>query len=155
MSIFASPIKAPRPKTKNIIPISLFLAGFFALLAVMQLFQYEDFPTRLAEIGAPLSFAPLLAAVIVIFEVLALPWALRLSLSPTFRILSMASGWLVAVALLLIAIVENFTASAKLDAVFGATLPLPVGAWSICAALALCVLVGWTSWGLWPFRSKK
>lgn len=155
MSIFASATKASPPSTRNIIPVSLLLAALLTLLATLQLFHFEDFPSRLAEVGIPQSTTLLLAVFIVTGEVLALPFVLRLNLSPAFRIVSMVCGWLVGIKLLFVAILENINTPAKLDAVFGATFPLPIGTWSICAALALCVLIAWTSWGLFPLRSKN
>lgn len=155
MSIFVSATKAPHFKTKNIQAISLFLAAILAIMALLQLFTFEQYPERLISVGILPSMAPLLATFIVVAEVLALPFVLRLRLSPAFRVVSMVAGWLVGLKLLALAIIENFIAAGGNDAVFGATLSLPVGGWTICMALALCVLVGWTSWGMWPFSSRK
>lgn len=155
MSIFVSATNAPRVKTKNIRSVSILLAGILTILAVSQLFSFEDFPTRLVNIGIAPLYAPILATFIVITEVLALPFVLGMRLSFAFRVVSMACGWLAAAKLLAIAVLENILAPSGEDAVFGATLPLPVGLWSSCAAFALCVLVAWTSWGMWPLKAKK
>ena len=155
MSMFVSSTAAPRLKTKNVQAISLFLAGALVVIALLQLFSFEEYPDRLVSIGIMPAMAPLLATFIVVAEVLALPFALRMRLSPAFRIVSMVAGWLVSLKLLAIAIVENFSATGGSDAVFGATFSLPIGTWAICMALALCVLTAWTSWGMWPLTSKK
>ena len=155
MSMFAVSTKAPKPKTANIKAISLFFAGGLLLLALLQLFSFEEFPERLIAVGITPWAAPLLATFFVVFEVLALPFALSMRLSPAFRVVSMVAGWLVAVNLLTLAIVENLISPAGNDAVLGATLTLPIGMWAICMTLALCVVAGWTSWGMWPFPSRK
>lgn len=155
MSIFVSVTAAPHFKTKNIQAVSLFLAGTLAVIVLMQLFTFEQYPERLVRIGILPNLAPILATFIVVAEVLALPFVLRMRLSPAFRIVSMVVGWLVVVKLLSLAIIENFTAQGGDDAVFGATFSLPIGGWVVCVTLALGVLVGWTSWGMWPFASKK
>lgn len=155
MSIFVSSTVPPRLKTKNIQSISILYASALVLLALLQLFHFEEFPGRLEDTGIASGFAPLLATFIVVAEVLALPFALRVHLSPAFRIVSMMVGWLVCVKLLAVAIIENVTSPGGYDAVFGTTLPFPIGGWAICATLALCVLAGWTAWGMWPFKVKK
>ena len=155
MSIFVSTTSAPRPKTKNIRSVSILLTGVFTIVAVSQLFSFEDFPARLAGIGIVSMCAPILATFIVVTEVLALPFVLGMPLSFAFRILSMVCGWLAAAMLLTVAVVENIVAPSGEDAVFGAVLPLPVGLWSICAAFAFCVLVAWVSWGMWPLKAKE
>lgn len=155
MSMFVVPTKAPKPKTANIKGISLFYAGALTLLALLQLFHFEKFPERLATIGILPEVAPLLATFLVVFEVLALPFALSVRLSPAFRVVSMVAGWVVALKLLALAILENVTTPMGDDAVFGTTFTLPIGVWTICAALVLCVLAAWASWGVWPFSSRK
>lgn len=155
MSIFAVSTKAPKPKTANIKAISLFFAGGLILLAFLQLFSFEEFPERLIAVGIIPWMAPFLATFLVVLEVLALPFALSMRLSPAFRVVSMVAGWLVVIKLLALAIVENLVSPLGNDAVLGATFTLPIGMWVICMALALCVVAGWTSWGMWPFSSRK
>lgn len=155
MSLFVSPTSPPKVKTKNIQSVSILYALTLVLLALLQLFHFEEFPARLEAVGISPGLTPLLATFIVTAEVLALPFALRMYLSPAFRIVSMVAGWLVCIKLLGVAVVENIVSLGGYDAVFGATLPLPVGGWTICAMLALCVLAGWTAWGMWPFKIKK
>lgn len=155
MSILVSSTPPPKPKTKDIRPISLLFAGILVVVALGQLFSFEAFPARLESVGISVAMAPLLATVIVVAEVLALPFALGLHLSPAFRVVSMVCGWIVGVKLLTLAIMENITTPDGYDATLGATLDVPVGWWSICLALAVCVLAGWTSWGLWPLPHKK
>lgn len=155
MSLFVQSTPAPRARAQNILSVRLLLAGSLAAIALLQLFTFEEFPARLADVGIAMEIAPLLATLLVVIEVLALPFVLRMQLSPAFRVLSMGLGWLASLMLVWVAVLENITSPNGLDAVFGATLSLPVGGWTICAALALCVLSAWTSWAMWPLQSKK
>lgn len=155
MSIFVSSTPPPRAKTTNIHSIRLFFAGILTLIVLLQLFTFEEFAQRLNLAGISTELASILAVSLVVTEVFSLPFILRMQLSYAFRVVSMIAGWAAVLTLLGIAIVENIQAPAGLDAMFGATIPLPVGMWTICLALALCVLAGWTSWGMWPFPAKK
>lgn len=154
MSSFVLPTDSPKPKSKNVQSISLLFAGALVALALAQLFSFEDFPAQLIGAGISPYAAPLLATIIVCTEVLALPFALRMRLSPAFRVLSMIAGWVAIGLLLKVAVIETIAGRSGVDAVFGATLTLPTGIWTICAVLALAVLAGWTSWGMWPLRKK-
>lgn len=81
-------------------------AGLLTILALAQLFTFEDFIEILpAAVGAPNSqYAGLLAPLIVVCEVFALPYLLRMSVSPAFRGVSMVFGWLVPLFWLIVAI---------------------------------------------------
>jgi len=145
------------PKTKNAGVISLLYATIIIILLVAQLFTFEDFPALLAALGLPGGemCGHITAVVLVIFELLALPFLLRMYLSPAFRIVSMIAGWLTAGTLLFLTIWESGGHTSN-SILLGATVPLPTGAWNICMSLALCVLATWASWGLWPFgRTRK
>ena len=155
MSLFVSATPPPRAKTANIQVITVLLAGLLASTALLQLFKFEEFPERLIAVGIDQGLAPLLATFLVVTQVFALPFILRMQLSPAFRTVSMVFGWLASLKLLGVAVLENIYLPGGLDAVFGATLPIPIGIWTISATLALCVLVAWVSWGMWPFPNKK
>jgi hypothetical protein len=133
------------------------LAACFIMLAVAQLYKYEEFPDVLAGLGLPggVVWAPLYAALIVIGEVLAVPFLLRMRLSPAMRIVSMASGWLVIGLWLIIAITGNLSGYAGNSGVLGATLPVVLGWWTVFVFAALGVLAGWSAWGMWPCRQPR
>src|SRR5688500_3072985 len=99
MSFFAKATPPPRPKTKNVMGVSYLAAGFVAVMAVTQLFTFENFPALITGLWLPGGevAAKILAAVIVSLEVLALPFLLSMRLSQLFRMVSMVFGWLVAV----------------------------------------------------------
>jgi len=158
MSFFVSATPPPKAKTNRIQALSLTLAVVFIGMAVAQLFTYEKFPDTIAGLWLPggAAFAHLLAALIVIFEVLALPYLLFMRLSPLMRAVSMVAGWLVIGAWLAITVWENLTTNAVGNSgLLGETVSLPVGWWSMLFVLALGILVVWVNWGMWPFTPSK
>lgn len=158
MSFFAKVTPPPQPKTKNIISISYLAVGVIAVMVLSQLFMFESFPALISSLWLPGGevAAKLLAAVIVIFEVLALPFLLSMHLSRGFRIVSMVMGWSVVLIWLTLSTWENLMAGTiSASGLFGATIPLPVGWWNVLFSLALGVLVAWASWGMWPIERKK
>ena len=160
MSFFAKAMPPSNPKTKNIVAISYLAAGFVVTMAVAQLFTFENFPALITSLWLPGGevMAKSLAAIIVTIEVLALPFLLSMTLSPLFRVVSMGLGWLTVLIWVILSLWENLMrGSISSSGIFGATIPLPVGWWSVLFSLALGILVAWASWGMWPFplRAKK
>jgi len=158
MSFFVHATEAVRPKTKSIEVASLVLAAFLILMAVGQLFTYEKF----AEVIKGLGFtsndvtASLVAALLVVFEVAAVPFLLRMRLSPLARFLSMLSGWMVLVFWISLSLWLNFTLSMASNAgVLGDTIKLPAGIWMVTFFIALIALDGCASYGMWPVTRKS
>jgi len=155
MSFFSKAIPAPVPKTRNAWLAGLLLAGFFVVMAVGQLFTFEDFPGVLAAFHLPgETLAVIYAGVIVALEVLALPFLLGLSLSRAMRVVSMVCGWLAITFWLVVSIFGNI-ANVGNSGLLGATVTLPTGWWSVCFCVALGILAAWAAWGSWPFTHKK
>jgi hypothetical protein len=158
MSIFVTPTAAPAPKTDNIRTVSIVLAVLFTGMAVAQLFTYETFPSVLTALWLPggSSFAHIMAALVVIFEIFALPFLLFMRLSPAMRVLSMVSGWLVVAVWLTLSVWENVMVEIAGNSwLLGDTIHLPVGWWSVLWGIAVGMLVGWASWGMWPLKKHK
>lgn len=144
---------APAPKTDNIRGVSLLLAAIILLMAVAQLFSYEKFPDLIGSFWLPGGdfTAKLLAAVIVIVDVFALPFLLRMRLSPLMRVVSMVCGWLVVAIWFALSLWVNLATTGATNAgLLGATVSLPVGWWMVSLLAGVGVLTGWTSWGMWP-----
>lgn len=100
--------------------------------------------------------AKLLAALVVTAEVFAVPFLLCMRLSPLMRVCSMVLGWLSIAWWLYVLVWENVTVTALgSNGLFGATLTLPLGWWSVCFMLGVGVLAGWASWGLWPLPIRR
>jgi hypothetical protein len=158
MSFFVQPTDAPTPKTVNIRIVSLLLASIFMVMVVAQLFTFEDYSDVVADItGIPIAPATIVSAMIVVFEVAALPFLFSMRLSALGRIVSMLSGWLTAIGWFLIALYANVTiGSVSNSGMLGATVPLPSGWWMTFFFTGVIVLAVWSSWGMWPLtRSLK
>src|SRR5690606_29389792 len=95
---FVKAVPAQQPRTKESSQIALLYAVILVIFAVGQLFTFDKFielvPSFQLPLGEVLQFA--VAPLLVMAEVLALPFLLRMTLSPAFRWLSMVCGWLVA-----------------------------------------------------------
>jgi hypothetical protein len=153
MSFFAQPSAPPKPKTANVRLVCLLLAAMLVVLAVAQLFTFEQFAEVFIAMALPGSdvLAPVYGAVIVTLEVFALPFLLAMRLSTAMRIFSMVVGWLaIAVWLFLSVWGASMGEIAANSGLLGATVVLPVGWWSVSFSIALGVLAAWAAWGMWP-----
>lgn len=158
MNFFVTASPAPAPKTKNVRIISLALAGILVGMVVAQLFTFEKFPDVIKEFWLPggTDIALLLAASIVVLEVAAIPFLLSLYLSPLLRVVSMIAGWLVIALWVVLLVWQNLQPSSIANnGILGATLPLPVGWWSVMLWLAIGLLAAWSAWGMWPFNQNS
>ena len=150
---FAQTTPPRQAKTNYARYVALVYAGMLVGMAVAQLFEYEDFVPLLQSFGLAggESAAMVCAGVIVIAEVFALPFLLRMYVSPLMRVLSMVLGWLVAAIWTYILVVLTFSVNAVTDTgMLGTAVTVPSGWWNLGYAVVLIVLAGWSSWGLWP-----
>jgi len=155
MSIFVKAVPAPKPRTRETVQISLLYAGILVVFAVTQLFTFDKFAEFMLSIHLPLSdpLAYAVAPVLVAAEVFALPFLLRMTLSPAFRWLSMLCGWFVAVLWLFITIwIVTMSPSSPTVGFLGTLVDLIPGWWAVCIPFALGIMAAWSSWGLWPGR---
>ena len=153
MSFFVKSIPAQEPRTKESKKIAIFYAVILVILAVAQLFSFEEFLVHFQSIGLPISNeqAYILAPVIVIAEVFALPFLLRMRLSPAFRFLSMFLGWLVAGLWVFVTFwLASTQSQADTVGFLGTVVNLMPGWWAVFISLSFAVLAAWSSWGLWP-----
>lgn len=158
MRFFVTPTLAQKPRTKESWQISLLYAGILLVFAVTQLFTFDTFLTFIYDLNSPLPAqgAIALPAVIVVCEVLALPFMLRMTLSPAFRFISMGCSWLVAGLWLFVSVwVIQYGFTSGSIGFLGTLVKLTPGYWAVAIALALGVLSAWSSWGLWPGKRKK
>lgn len=158
MHYFVQPTPAPTSKTPNVRLISTGLAAVFVLLAVAQLYSYEDFPAVIAGFWLPVdeSFASVIAALIVTGEVVAVPFLLGMRLSHAMRLVSMFAGWLVIASWLVLSLWVNASDDIVGNAgVLGATIPTVPGWWMVTIFASLGVLMAWASWGMWPLARVK
>jgi hypothetical protein len=153
MSIFATSIPAPKPRTADSVKISLLYAVILVAFAVTQLFTFEEFLMYIQSLNLPLSAngAYSIAPVLIFAEVFAIPYLLRMQLSPAFRYVSMFLGLLVAALWLFISF-WILTSGVQVSTMgfLGTLVDLTPGWWAVFISLALGVLAVWSAWGLWP-----
>lgn len=158
MKFFVAPTIAPKPRTKESGRVALFYAGILLVFALAQLFTFDKFLVFLYDLNSPLlpQIATALPAVIVAAEVFALPFLLRMNVSPAFRFVSMGCSWLVAALWLFVSLwlVRYGTLDSSLS-FLGSLVKLTPGYWAVALTLALSILAVWASWGLWPGKRKK
>lgn len=158
MSIFAHAVKAPTPRTKDTIKIAYLYVGILAVFVLAQLATLSGFVTLVESWDLPGGTigAYLLVDVILVAELLALPFLLRLKLSPLARIVSMIMTWIVPVIWLVVSLWLNVTINAVSNVgMLGTLVQLVPGWWAIFVSIALGLLAAWASWGMWPCRRKK
>lgn len=158
MSILVKAIPAPKARTDETKVVSILYAIILVIMAVAQLFTFEEFLVHIQQLGLPLSETAsyILGPVIVASEVFAIPFLLRMTLSPAFRYVSMFLGWFVAAIWLYVSFWLASTHS-QLDTVgfLGTVGNLTPGWWAVFMSIALAILAAWSTWGLWPGKRTK
>lgn len=158
MSVFAKATEAPEPKSQDVKRIAIFYAIILIVLAVTQLFTFDKFLVLIQEFGFPggAGFAYLVGSVLVVSEVFALPFLLRMPLSPLFRWFSMILSWVAAAAWIKISLWLVLTESPVETVGFlGTLVNVMPGWWAVLVSVALGILAAWASWGMWPGKRKK
>ena len=143
-----------KPKTSEARQVALMYAVLLTVMAVAQLFSFDEFVPLLATYGLPggEAGAMVMATAMVVATVAALPFLLGMRLSLLMRVVSMGCGWLVPV-LWLVTTVAAMGTSASWG-LLGTVVTLPVGGWSICAVAGMAILAAWASWGQWPHLDR-
>ncbi len=158
MSFFRTPTPAPVPKSKHVATMSLFYAVLLVVMVVAQLFTFESFLELIGSFGLPggLVTAYVVGAVLIAAQVFALPFLLRMSLSPAFRMLSLLLAGLVADIWLVLTLWLAITQPAVTNVGFlGTVVEVMPGWWAVCIAVAFGILATWAAWGMWPLSSTK
>ena len=152
MSILVKAVPAKAPKTSTSGQVALLYAALLVIMAVAQLFSFEDFLVYLNDLFASqTTVAYLTGSLLIVAQVFALPFLLRMTISPAFRALSMALGWLVAVAWFALSLyIVVSRAPVETIGFLGTVVNLIPGWWAVCVSFAFIILAAWSSWGLWP-----
>ena len=127
-------------------------------MVVAQLFTLEEFMEYVTQLQLPFTqtmeylFVPLL----IITEIFAIPFLLRMRLSPAMRAVSMALGLIAAIAWIFFnawIVVQGV----PVDSVgfLGTVIAIMPGWWAVFVSVALLLLAMWSSWGLLPKRRPK
>ncbi|MFZ1360579.1 MAG: hypothetical protein WAS27_00910 [Candidatus Saccharimonadales bacterium] len=151
MKNFAVATPPPKLKTQYDYYASLACAGLLTIMLVSQLFTFEETVAVMEGLG----LSKVILSVIVSMELFALPFLLRMRLSPLMRIVSMTTGWVVAVAWLAIAITSLSLHTYEGVGLFGTVLPLPVGVVSMLYVLLLSGLLLWVTVAGWPLQGRS
>lgn len=158
MSFLVKATVAPKPRSIRAGRLAVGYAAILVIMAVAQLFTFEDFLVLLTDFGLPMGAlaAYILGSTIVVLEVFSLPFLLRFPLSRAFRWISLVCGWLVAAVWLKVSLWVVITQPAVDNIGFlGSVVSLPPGWWAVCLSIALGALAAWAAWGLWPGRRSK
>ena len=154
---FPVAVPAKKPKTKESQTIIYTYAATLTVLVLCQLFTFDKFLPLLETFNFPGGFvtAHLVGSLVVVSEVFAIPFLLRLKLSPLMRIMSMVFSWLVPLIWFMTALWLIFATKSVLNiGLLGTLVNLTPGWWAVFMSVALGVMAGWSSWGLWPFAKR-
>jgi hypothetical protein len=127
-------------------------------MALSQLFGFDEYIKHFENFGLPggLIFVHLLPCIIVITEVLAVPFLLRIHLSQLMRTVSMIFGWVAALIWLQLSLWLVFNPSGVSNiGILGIKVNLIPGWWAVFLSLALLIMSIWASWGLWPIPNNS
>lgn len=154
---FATVATAPKPRTESAKIAAWIYAAVLVVMAVGQLFSFEKFIPLIEDYWLPGGHgtATLVAGLIAVCEVVALPFLLRMPLSPLMRWLSLACGIVVAITWTVLGIVAVASDGSMANSgILGTKVAVPFGWAQLVWALMLAVLAAWSVWGLWPTRKK-
>ena len=155
---FAKVTAPQRPRSKESRWIATVYATLLVIMAVTQLFTFEEFMQHMELLGLP-GGAPMTAfatAFLVTLEVFAVPFLLGMPLSKAFRWFSMIAGWLVAVFWLKLTLwIILLDVPVNTVGLLGTMVELIPGWWAVFIAVAFGLLTAWASWGLWPGKRNN
>jgi hypothetical protein len=155
MSGFIKAFEAAVPQTKESGYVAILYAALLTGMVVAQLFTFEDFIILFQDMFGR-STGMIVAALIVVIEVFALPFLLRIPLSKAFRYFSLGLAGIAAVFWLFVTTWEVIVKpSVTATGLLGTLDPLGPGAWAISFTSALTVLAVWSIWGLLPAHRAK
>lgn len=157
MKLLSTVTAARAPRTKGARRVALIYAAILSVMAVAQLYTFDHFLELILTFGLPGQAATsyFFAAFLVTCEVLALPFLLRMPLSPAFRWVSMILGWIVA-GLWIVLTIGLFSQGAVGNVGFlGTVFEVVPSWWTVCISLMFGFLAAWSSWGLWPRYNRK
>lgn len=146
---FATATLPPKLKNKNAQWFAWLLAGIFLLLSLVQLVRFEKFITLIEDYlpDGGVAAGQVIAALLVVFEVFALPFLLRMKLSPLMRIFSMVCGWLASLLLLgLVILMSSSQLTISDSGTFGLIANIASSEWAIWFASGTITLTGIVSY---------
>ena len=156
--VFARAVKAQKIESENVKVAAWIYAGILTVMVVAQLVAFEDFLPLISSnylAHDPYGEAALIGGLIIFTEIFALPFLLRMTVSPLMRWFSLVCGLIapaIWVKLTLEAIITNqFVTNYGL---LGSKVPLHSAAVALPLAIVLLGLAIWSAWGMWPTPKK-
>lgn len=149
-------LPAPKPRSVAARNTAWVYAAVLTVMAVSQLFAFEKFIPLLEKYGlvGGDSTATLLASIIVILEVMALPFLLRMHLSPLMRWVSLSCSVIVPVVWVKLSLLSILTNTVQSNGgILGSKLTIGVVPQLFLGLVLLSVAV-YVAYGLWP-KVKK
>ena len=146
---FATATLPPKIKNKYEQLVAWFLGGIFLVLSLVQLVRFEKFITfiegYISSDGA--AMGQVIAAILVTLEVFALPFLLRMKLSPLMRIVSIVCGWLASLLLLSLALLLAYSTQVAVKiGMFVLIANFASSEWAVWFAAAVVTLTGMVSY---------
>lgn len=148
---------AAQPRSGRTKVVAWAYAAVLVVMTLGQLFSFEKFLPLIEgyELPGGIGMATLIACLAVTLQVFAVPFLLRMPLSPLMRWVSLGSGIAVALLWLVLGIVAVASTSDMTNSgVLGIKVVVPFGIVQLLWAVVLAVLAAWSTWGLWPSRTK-
>lgn len=149
--------KALTPRSENVKIAAWVYAAILTVMAVAQLFAFEDFLPLLAQYNLPFGYgsATLAGCLIVLTEVFAIPFLLRMPLSSLMRWVSLVCSVLAPLFWVKLAL-WVFMNSLVLDnsGLLGTKVSIHSGVLPLAISLILFALSVWIAWGLWPAKKR-
>lgn len=155
MSIFAGISWTSQKEVDGVKLAALVYAAILVVCVVAQLFGFEDFLLLVESFWLPggEALAHFLAGLIVIAEVFALPFLLRMNISYVMRVVSMVMGWLVPLIWLGLSLWLMLTVNAVTNiGILGSVIQVPPSWWVVGASVIVGVLSVGVSIAMWPSR---
>lgn len=149
------PIAVTKPKTKESNQISYYYAFILVVLLLSQLFTFDELLKLVSTFGivGGVISAYILCGLIVISELLAIPFLINMSIHPVLRVISMVSGWLVPIIWCVVSIwLVMGPVAVNNIGILGTKFELLPGWWAVYINIAIGILAAWASWGSWPLK---
>lgn len=148
--------KASAPRFKAASTFAWVYAAVLVLMAVSQLFGFEDFIPLMSGYGEAGGYgtAVLISSLIVFTEVFALPFLLGMPLSPLMRWVSLTCSLLAPAIWVKLAILAMMTGLVANSGLMGSALSIPTGVPALVVSLVVTALAIVSAWGMWPHRRK-
>jgi hypothetical protein len=154
-TVLAKP--APKLRSNTVRNVAWIYAGTLTVMVVAQLFAFEEFRPLIESYGLPGGQGTgwFLASLIVVCEVFALPFLLRMDLSPLMRWFSLFCGGFTAFLWLLLSLYATGQQLVIDSGLLGTKVVIHTGVTAIAASLILAIFAAWSIWGLWPAYKKR